>query len=145
MLTNYGLEKVLGFSQLEEGESISAQFHLVLLFAVRGIKLAEDSGIITHNYGNGGESSEAYTIALGNDPIGLVRAVLRDDLIVAQVSFKEEKGDAPPYIAFHTGPTDILTATSGHYKRGEPGLLTHDMFPTARAELERREREVLQP
>lgn len=144
MMTNKGLE-MLGFTPLRDGESLTAQFYLLRTFCLRGIKLPDGSAIVDYTGRLATDPPGDYRLLIGSDPEALLREALSEPALLRQVTVKAEKGEAPPYAALITGPTKSSTVTEGYYKRGDDCILTHDLFPKARDELEHRRREIIEP
>jgi len=137
-LSNTTLE-ALGFRQLSETESISARFHLLRIYQVRGFALDEPS--LSPMIGS--IAGHLYQLALGASVNAVCRALVDADLTDNEQEWQKEHRSSPPYLAVHLGPTGEHRFAGTHAKLNEPTIRTYDGFGQAHAELRAWEEDVL--
>jgi hypothetical protein len=122
MLTLAGI-KMLGFEPFEDGQVISAEFHLFRVFEVRGITSpdGEHSPPMIHKHGG-------CRFALGRSVNELCQVLLGDVFVDNEEAWKEERKALGPFLAIHFGPTPQATVNSGFLQKKDGSIVTYDCF-----------------
>lgn len=139
MITNSGLE-MMGFQPIQAAMTFAASFHLIKIDELRGVVLPEEVlGTITIHQGPG------YRLTIGRSVNEMCRALMGDDFTDDEPKWQKETGSSPPYTMLHLGPTEVFTATDGHWMRKDGQLVTHGCFRKAKQELAAQEALVVGP
>jgi hypothetical protein len=129
---------MMGFEPLSDREELSAEFHLLRIFSMRGLVASGLARTPPRVF-----DGASYRFAIGDDLNDLTRALVGDELTDSQEDWCKEKRAAAPFLVVHIGPTPPASIAAGYVqKRGET-TVTHDCFAKERAELTQRERDVI--
>jgi len=121
----------MGLRQLSESETISARFHYLHVFEVRGFTLEEASLPIRSGSING----RTYELGVGASVNAVFQSLVQDDLADNEQEWEQEKKCTPPYLVIHLGPTKAYSFNGTHAKFDTAMVYTYDGFTDARAEL----------
>lgn len=140
-LSNAVLER-MGYRQLTASEAISARFHYLHVYEIRGFTL-DDASLSARI---GAIAGRSYQLAVGSSINAVCRTLVSDDLTDSEPEWQKEHKCSPPYLIVHLGPTEEHSFAGTHAKVDEQTIIhTHDGFALARAELHAWGQEVLPP
>ncbi|AEF99224.1 hypothetical protein [Methylomonas methanica] len=137
-LSNQVLERI-GFRRLNESETISARFHYLHVFEVRGFNV--EGASLTIRSGN--IDSRAYQLGVGTSVNAICRSLIQDDLTDNEQEWQKEHKCTPPYVVVHLGPTKEYSYNGTHAKFDASIVHTYDGFLDARVELKAWGEEIL--
>jgi hypothetical protein len=130
-LSNAVLER-MGYLPLSPQKSISARFHSLHIYEIRGFTVDEASLPAC----TGAVAGRPYHLAIGSSVNAVCRTLVSDDLADSEPEWQKEHKCTPPYLIVHLGPTDEHSFAGTHAKVDEPTIHTYDGFATARVELQ---------
>ncbi len=134
-LTDFTIE-AMGFRRMPPEKAVSAAFHSLTTFEIRGLKLDERESVES---AASTVSDVPYRIALGPSPNRLARHLIDDDLVDDESRWLAESKSTPPFLMLHIGLPEIHEVR-GAYVRDEPNrILTYGAFEYAKAKLKRAE------
>jgi len=123
--------EAMGLRRLGQSETISARFHYLHVFEVRGFTVEELSLPIR----SGRIDGRTYEIGVGASVNAVCRSLVRDDLADDEQEWQMEHKCTPPYVVVHLGPTKEYSFNGTHAKFEASMVHTYDGFSEARAEL----------
>lgn len=121
----------MGYQPLPPHASISARFHYLHVYEIRGFSVDEQSLPSR----TGAVAGKQYQLAVGASVNAVCRTLIDDDFADSEPEWQKEHKCTPPYLVVHLGPTDQHTFAGTHAKVDEPTIITYDGFPQARVEL----------
>jgi hypothetical protein len=130
----------LGFQAMSEDDPIVARFTSITVFEARGITL----GVGVVNVARGDVDGTEYGIALAESLNDACMALSRDQYTDVESQWRAEHNCAGPFLLIAVGPTSEFVSCDGWFKTEQDGSVTTlDSFPGLRADLARREGQVL--
>jgi hypothetical protein len=121
----------MGFSLDSSNPKLSARFHSLNLYELRGYVFPEKPVCVRN--GTVGETTFAFAIGyLANE---LSRELVADNLFPDEQAWRDERKAEPPYVLVHLGPTAEYMGTSEWVKEDGAQLITYDSFASAKEEL----------
>lgn len=121
-----------GFRRLSEGETYSANFFSLRVFALSGMVL--DAGTLIRTEGE--VQGVCYRLAVGNSVNAVCRLLVDDDWTDgSEEDWQARTRSSPPYAILHIGPTAVHPMTGAHVGRLGDKLMTFDGFPAGKTEL----------
>lgn len=139
-ISNAVLE-AMGFPRLGGSETISARFHSLHVFEVRGFTLEEPSLPIR----SGRIGGRNYELGVGSSVNAVCRSLVQDDLADSEQEWQQEHQCTPPYVVVHLGPTKEYLFSGTHAKIETSMIHTYDGFSDARVELKAWDEDILPP
>lgn len=139
-LSNAALEG-MGYRSVSATDSISAKFHFLHVYEVRGFTVDEPSLPVR----TGSVSGRQYELGVGQSVNAVCHALIGDGLAESEQEWQAEHKCTPPYLVVHLGPTEEHTFAGTHAKLDEPTMQTYSGFSAARVELRAWEQCVLPP
>ena len=132
----------MGFRPIADEESITASFHCVLVYEVRGITVATQPPSCL----DGKLGEICYRLALGENLNETSRALTTDIYADDEEAWKTEKQARGPFLLVQIGPSPTYTVTSGHVQDEADGTLTtFETFKRLRSDLDLLEEKVAPP
>lgn len=123
--------EAMGLRALAESDTISARFHCLHVFEVRGFTVEEPSLPIR----SGCIDSRPYELGVGASVNAVCRSLVQDDLADNEQDWQKEHKCTPPYVVVHLGPTREYSFTGTHARIDGSVVHTYDGFSDARVEL----------
>ena len=124
--------KAMGFRTNDERVELSATFFSLCVFEFHGINLPD--GAFANIEGQ--IAGVNYAAAIGMSVNELCIALLNDDFVDDEPTWKDEKKCSPPYLMVRFGPTSTHSATPNHLMSLNDDHHTYDTFAPAKAEIQ---------
>ena len=130
----------MGFERMADGQSLSAEFHLLRIFSVRGLVvrgIAKDPPQVFQG--------PSCRFAFGDTLNLLTQSLVGDSLVENEEEWcKENKANAP-FLLVHVGPSPRGEISAGFAKLVGELTYTHDCFAPQREQLAATETQVIAP
>jgi hypothetical protein len=120
-----------GLQPLSSGHRLTAVFHSLHIYEVRGFTLEAPSLEPI----SGSVAGFAYTLSVGSSVNAICRRIVQEDYADSEEEWQKEHKCTPPYLIIHLGPTAEHESIGRHTKEEGRTIVTYDSFPCARAEL----------
>lgn len=130
-LTDYGV-KFLGFEPLPTGAVLSAAFYSAQVYQIKGMTL--DESALPPSAGTVGTAG--YRLSAGSSVNAIFQALLSDDFVDDEDSWKDKGKHSPPYLVILIGPTDVLTVEQPRIKRVGGDIISYDAFRGVKRQLQ---------
>jgi hypothetical protein len=128
-----------GLQPLSSGHRLTAVFHSLHIYEVRGFTLEAPSLEPI----SGSVAGFAYALSVGSSVNAICRRIVQDNYADSEEEWQKEHKCTPPYLIVHFGPTAEHESIGAHAKGEGRTITTYDSFPVARAELKEIQDKVL--
>ncbi|WP_320196565.1 hypothetical protein RMR10_025210 (plasmid) [Agrobacterium rosae] len=123
----------MGYSKLEEGESLHSRFYRLLVYHVEGF--ATDLPIVGPlNHVLDGQS---FVLAIGKSVNNVSRALADEELVEDEDEWRKGNATIGPYLVLKIGPTNEYATTATHVRKVGNEIWTNGGFEEAGKELDK--------
>ncbi|MFN0045476.1 MAG: hypothetical protein ACKVOS_03305 [Sphingorhabdus sp.] len=125
--------EAMGFEKARKNMALTAKFHGLHVFHIKGIRV-DEGALIVQTYQLDGN---AIQVGVGNSVNGICRKMLSDSYADNEDEWQKEKNCKPPYVVIHLGPTESHTQNLRHFRRDGKTVHTYDTFYDAKIEIKK--------
>lgn len=123
-ITYQGIES-MGFEKINEKNQIKAKFYSLIIFAIKGLKIYDESIVENHNIVS---ASNKYKIYVGNSINEIFKEIFNDVFVEDESKWASENKVKPPYIVLKYELDDVVKGKLGYWLHQDEKIFTYDCF-----------------